>query len=98
MDERSSERRVSYVTVVLIFGIVLIALGAGVIHSAYREYQWLATGYEGPYWDWDTYHLLVGIALSLAGTAVASASGTCILVIRKDKAVRASQKTMGEEM
>lgn len=85
MERRTSDRKVGYATLALIVGIVLTALGAGMIYSAHQEYQWMATGYEGPYWDWDTNYLLVGIALSLVGTAMASASETYRLVTMKKK-------------
>ena len=78
---------VSRATVALVVGIVLIALGAWMIYSAHHQHQWMATGYEGYRWVWDTNYLLIGIALSLVGTAVASASETYRLVTRKKKGV-----------
>ena len=73
--------------VALVVGIVLIALGAGMIYSAWHQHYRLTLGYEGYYWVWDTNYLLIGIALSLVGTAVASASETYRLVTRKKKGV-----------
>jgi len=73
--------------VALVGGIVLIALGAGMIYSAWQQHYSLATGYERYYWAWDTNYLLTGIALSLVGTAVASASVTYRLVTKKEKGV-----------
>jgi len=87
MEKKPDDWVMSYATVALIFGIVLIALGAGLIYSAYQQHQWMATGYEGPYWDWDTNYLLVGIALSLVGTAVASTSETYRLLTNRKKGV-----------
>ena len=87
MEKRPSDWVVSYATVALIFGIVLIALGAGMIYSAYHQHHEMATGYEGYYWVWDTNYLLFGITLSLVGTAVASASVTYRLVTKKKKEV-----------
>jgi len=81
-------REVSRATVALVVGIVLIALGAWMIYSAWQRHSWMATGYEGwHYWAWDTNYLLIGIALSLVGTAVASASETYRLVTKEKKGV-----------
>jgi len=79
-----NERRA---VVALVFGVVLIILGAGMIYSAYHQHYRLATGYEGYYWVWDTNYLLIGIALSLVGTGLASASETYRLVTKEKKRV-----------
>ena len=80
-------REVSKATVALIVGIVLIALGVWMIYSARHMHYWLATGYERYYWDWDTNCLLIGMALALVGTAVATASETYRLATKEKKGV-----------
>jgi len=58
------------------------------IYSAHHKHQRMLVGYEGSYyWQWDTDYLLIGIALSLVGTAMASASETYRLVTKKKKGV-----------
>ena len=83
MEKRTSDRKVSWATVALVVGIVLIALGVGITCSAPHQHYWLGTGSEGYYWVWDTNYILIGIALSIVGTAMASASETYRLVTKK---------------
>jgi len=77
-------------TLALVIGIVLVVLGAGMMYSARHQHQQMALGYEGQlYWVWDMSYLLIGIALSLVGTAMASASVTHRLVTKWKKGVYA---------
>jgi hypothetical protein len=76
-------KAVRWVIVALVVGFVLIALGAWMIYSARRMNLWLGLGYEGYYPDWDTNHLLIGIPLTLVGTAASAASLTYLYLDRK---------------
>ena len=87
MVRRVEGMKARWAIVALVVGVVLIALGAGMICSAYHQHYRLATGYEGYYWVWDTNYLLIGIALSLVGTGLASASETYRLVTKEKKRV-----------
>jgi uncharacterized membrane protein len=75
-------------TLALVIGIVLVVLGGAMIYSARHQHYQMALGYEGrPYWVWDMNYLLIGMALSLVGTAMASASETYRLVTKRKKGV-----------